>query len=123
MKQTKKGMMNDIISRKNAGQTLTAEEQAAYELCRKDTNAKNKIWRDARMAAKPPKPEKPMIAEIQRRMKQGLPLISEEAATYDAWREKKMEYQREWREKNGGYHREWEAKKKANAALPIAANQ
>jgi DNA invertase Pin-like site-specific DNA recombinase len=119
-KPTKKEVIACIIERKNAGLTLTREEQTAYELHRESRNAMHKKWRDAKAADKP---QKLYITEIQKRIKEGLELSPEEAATYDSWREKKSEYQRGWREKNSGYMQEWQAKKKVNAALPMAANQ
>ena len=91
-KPTKKEVITDIISRKNAGLPLTPEEQEAYAMHREIKNEKHKIWRDSEATGNP---QALTIENIKKRKRDGLPLTPEEVMFYDSWKAKKNEIRRE----------------------------
>jgi hypothetical protein len=99
-------------ARKKAG-LLTPEEMEAEVIRMDKKRERQRAWREKTRAAAEPKPEKALsMRAIAERKKDGLPVSAEDIERYDQKIKKKREYTREWREK-----------KKAEAALPMAANQ
>jgi hypothetical protein len=92
-KPTKKEIINDIITRKNAGLLLTPDETEHYDLYRQEKRDKHRIWRDAQAVGNP---ESLVIADIQKRMRDSLPLTPEQAAFHADWKAQKNEQRREY---------------------------
>ena len=108
-KPTKKERMKEIGTRLADGLPVTVKEQETYNAYMEKQRNYAREWQAqhrAKNLGHTPRTG-PNLEDIKRRRRDGLPLTVEETAVYDAWREKKSEYQREWREKNEGYHREY----------------
>ena len=101
--------MKEIGTRLADGLPVTTEEQETYNAYMEKQRNYAREWQAQRRAKNlvyTPRTG-PNLEDIKRRRHDGLPLTPEETAVYDAWRERKSEYQRECREKNEGYHREY----------------
>ena len=114
---------SDVLRKYKEGHELT-QEQVLYDDYREMRRGVSKRQYQKRKAAaalveKPPKPYKMTITSIMNRRREGLPLTDEETAVYNAYREKKTEYQREWRSENDNYYRDYKKKRKAEMANAV----
>jgi hypothetical protein len=115
---------SDVLRKYKEGHELTPEEQELYNTYREVRRGVSKRQYQKRKAAaalveKPPKPYKMTMTSIMNRRREGLPLTDEETAVYNAYREKKTEYQREWRSENDNYYRDYKKKRKAEMANAV----
>jgi len=107
-----------VIAKWKEGGELTPEEQVLYDAYRekkREVNRQQYAKRKA-IAIATPKPPKLYVTKIAKKKQDGLPLTPEEAAVYDAWRERKDAIRKAWRERNPHYQREWEQRRKAVAS-------
>ena len=90
---TKKERMKDIGERLRAGLAVTAGESEAYALYRRERNAAHAEWRDSQATGDP---EGLVIADIQKRMRDNLPITPEQTAFYEDWRIARNKERREY---------------------------
>ena len=100
-KLTKKERMKDIGERLRAGAEITAEETEAYALYREERNKTHAKWRDSQATGNP---EGFVIADIQKHMRDNLPITPEQSAFYEDWRMARNKERREY------YHRKKDKK-------------
>ena len=98
--ERRKQEKREFTARMKAG-LLTPEEEAAHQAKLEHNRAWQKEWREKRKSEMPPQPPKPprplSVAKIIERVKEGLPLTSEETAKHEAYKARKNAQFKRWR--------------------------
>jgi len=95
--EKRKAQKREFTARMMAG-LLTPEELKEHEQRKAHSRVWQKEWRDKRQADAPPKPPKPLsIAKIAERVKEGLPLTTEETERHEAYKARKNAQFKKWR--------------------------